>query len=588
MSSLPPLGIFFRIKTYWRERNKVVLNGKERHYFARSVKSQNGSLFIFTYHHGLIEVGQKVAKTIELPKSPVFKRPRQIENATATKGGLWVITRNRLLWAGQDHFEYRPTKGVRKGTRFSSIVEHEGALYLGSTFNGIYQKSPGEETFKKLSHGLPREKYAWEEYFYDEIKELFKLGGDLYALTDYTHSLYRLSANKWVKVHLDVEIVKILNILKDSVLLGTAKGKLYRYTNQGGLREVIPKKTADEISLHIQDHEILSWKNRAKQYPYKKTFPQARGDLISLFINLDFITFAEMDNVARMLEEGQANALVINFKDDTGNLIYGSKLPTALEAKASMVHPKLKTFLKKVAPFDPYIIARLVVFKDYRIYKYKNHQFALKHATTGEPWKVHQKEYWVDPFSDFYVQYMLEVVKELQERKDAFGIDELQFDYIRFPSDPQLSQVRFHYQKQGWQRYDVLENFLSKLNEMIELPYSLDIYGYNGIYRMGNVIAQDIETISKYAPIICPMYYPSHFGKTYLAHRPEGQTQAILGFGTTRAKALAYKGTFIRPYLQAFSYGVKDYSHRYIEDQIKGVLKGPCRRLRVLAARIKI
>ncbi|MCF6183697.1 MAG: hypothetical protein L3J56_03555, partial [Bacteroidales bacterium] len=73
----------------------------------------------------------------------------------------------------------------------------------------------------------------------------------------------------------------------------------------------------------------------------------------ALYVNLDFITYKGMDVVARMLKTKKVNSIVINFKDDTGNLIYGTTNHIGKEAKASVLHYKLKRFLRTIKPYDP-------------------------------------------------------------------------------------------------------------------------------------------------------------------------------------------------------------------------------------------
>ena len=182
----------------------------------------------------------------------------------------------------------------------------------------------------------------------------------------------------------------------------------------------------------------------------------------------------------------------------------------------------------------------------------------------------------MDPFSKEVIHYNLAVAQELEARRDEFGIDEIQFDYIRFPSDRSLSKADLTFREPRWERYDILEYFLSTAIKKIKLPISIDIYGYNGVYRMGNIIGQDLETISKYLNVICPMYYPSHFGKVFQKKHSKGQTYGILSFSVARSVELSYQDTVIRPYLQAFPYQTKSFDHHYIYDQLKGTSDSGC------------
>ena len=367
--------------------------------------------------------------------------------------------------------------------------------------------------------------------------------------------VYKLEGSKWIK--------------ENTRVLAT-----YNHSHVKKVSFINP--TTEKNRFEYKNNKLNQFIGLKHYYPYKKFYPISQKNHRCLFINLDFITYKDMDNVVEIIRRGFADGVIVNFKDDTGNLIYGSKIKQAIEAKASFRHHKFNIFFSKLRKVNAYVVARLVAFKDYRMYTYKKNKYSLKNKQNGEPWKINKIEYWVDPFSTDIQNYLVSIFQELQDRREEFGLDEIQFDYIRFPSDSQLkTEVRFDFKKKDWERYDVLESLLSKISKKAEIPFSLDIFGYNGIYKMGNIIGQDIETISKYAPIICPMYYTSHFGSIYLqTDKSNDRVYNILKMGTERAIYYAYPGTKIAPFLQAFNYGIKIYDSEYIYQQIKGVKDG--------------
>ena len=67
-----------------------------------------------------------------------------------------------------------------------------------------------------------------------------------------------------------------------------------------------------------------------------------------------------------------------------------------------------------------------------------------------------QKEYWVDPFSPFVWGYNIEIAWELQER----GVDEIQFDYICFPSDGSVSRAFYRFKRENMNWIEVLIWFI--------------------------------------------------------------------------------------------------------------------------------
>ena len=193
----------------------------------------------------------------------------------------------------------------------------------------------------------------------------------------------------------------------------------------------------------------------------------------------------------------------------------------------------------------------------------------------GNPVKepVYFDEYWVDPYCEKVWEYNIQVAKELIER----GFDEIQFDYIRFPTDgTNLGQTKYRYQEKGMDMESALISFLSYARENIKAPIGIDIYGSNGWYRSGSRTGQDVELLSEFVDVICPMFYPNHFEQNFLAYQPEiERPYRIYYYGTYRNAQIARDKVLIRPWAQAFylnvSYDRKYYNKDYVRRQIFGV-----------------
>jgi len=204
-------------------------------------------------------------------------------------------------------------------------------------------------------------------------------------------------------------------------------------------------------------------------------------------------------------------------------------------------------------------------------------------TTTGETkqpepvYKYVQNEYWVDPYNPEVWSYNLAIAQELQER----GVDEIQFDYIRFPSDGYLSQIRYRHRREGMSPIDALESFLTQAREVIHIPVSTDLYGFNSWHRMGNWIGQSIDVLADYVDVICPMFYPSHFPRDFMKEEPYLERgRKIYQEGTSRAAFMVGSRSIVRPYVQAFliggelAMGPAEYS-QYLTNQIEGTLDAP-------------
>ena len=282
------------------------------------------------------------------------------------------------------------------------------------------------------------------------------------------------------------------------------------------------------------------------------------------------------------------DSIVIDFKTDDGRLTYDSELPLARAMGAAPGPIKLDRLIADAHAAGIYVIARLVVFKDPFLFDWDNHRLAIWDTEQAGPWrhlvpagddsnddsgdKVVQREHWVDPFAPEVWQYNVAVAEELAAR----GVDEIQFDYIRFPSDGPTERATYRHRRPGMRRVDAIESFLALARERLQVPISTDLFGFNSWYRAGNFIGQDIDVLSEYADVISPMFYPSHFPNHFLDDRSYTErAYAIYEAGVRRAQRMVRGRAFIRPYVQAFLIGrelrmeEEEYS-RYLTRQLDG------------------
>ncbi|HBE03672.1 MAG: hypothetical protein A2096_10180 [Spirochaetes bacterium GWF1_41_5] len=554
---------------------EVFVSGQQQNFLCSKIKRIAGIDYLASWNSGIYTFEKNILKKIHTayPVNPVFSEYRRIIDLYADNSSIYFLTKIGACQIKNNIISNIPLQGIRGGTCFSSLVFFNGSLFLGTTYNGIYKQDG--TNFISVSAGLPREKYSWNEYFYDEIRELFIMDGRLFCLTDYRKIFFEYHAENshWTEFKEAGQADRLFCfngqaacVFRSNAFMLSVSGKTPLPVYSGGLLKI----NGNSVNPGYAEN-YFPFKTGSK--PLLPVFYDARG----VFINLDYIRSEDIAVIEKMLQKKYINSLVINFKDDTGNCIYGSALPSVKAAGASMLHSRLSGFLKAVKKYNPYIIARCVVFKDYRLHKYQNGKWAVWDAENNKPWQVNKIEYWVDPYADFVHEYNIDIAAEIAERREEFGINEIQFDYIRHPSDHEAAKITYRYKKDGWEKRDVLEAFLFRAASRISLPISVDIYGYNAIYRMGNWIGQDIETISAWADAVCPMVYPSHFGSTYLADHKRGQAYAVVNFSANRGNAISWQQTIIRPFLQAFSHGTKNFGIDYIADQKQAAEDGGAR-----------
>jgi hypothetical protein len=283
-----------------------------------------------------------------------------------------------------------------------------------------------------------------------------------------------------------------------------------------------------------------------------------------------------------LIKERNLNMVVIDMKDDYGRLRFSPR-NGEISAKGRVFRPlDIDAFLRDLHSRGIYAVARIVVFKDPELVKKEGGRYAVWDRTADRPWRgyrikdgetAYYDEQWVDPYSEEIWEYTAATAAELEER----GFDEIQLDYIRFPTDGvNLAGAYYRWQSPGMDRESAIHSFLRHIRSRLRGPISIDIYGANGWYRTGARTGQEVELLAPYVDIICPMYYPSHFTQSFLAQNPaELRPYRIYYQGTLRTRRIARGRVVVRPYAQAFflnvSFDNAYYGPLYVLREAEGV-----------------
>ena len=344
---------------------------------------------------------------------------------------------------------------------------------------------------------------------------------------------------------------------------------------------------------------------------YAQSVSQAKPELNreGLYMQVNHVMDeGRLGRLLETMERGGLNMIVIDMKDDYGRLRFTPHDP-ALGEKGRIFRPlDIDSFLAEMKGRGIYTVARVVVFKDPELASKENGRFAVWDGRNARPWKGYYDarrikteisdedrrntglkifpsdnpdyeivrtfydEQWVDPYSEEVWEYIASLAAELHER----GFDEIQFDYIRFPTDgDNLGDARYRWQENGMDMESAILSFLRHVRRRVQAPISIDIYGANGWYRTGARTGQEVELLAPWVDVICPMYYPSHFEQHFLAQNPpELRPWRIYYMGTLRTSRIGRGQVIVRPYVQSFflnvSYDRKYYNADYVLRQIEG------------------
>ncbi len=269
--------------------------------------------------------------------------------------------------------------------------------------------------------------------------------------------------------------------------------------------------------------------------------------------------------------EHNMNAIVIDIKYDRGE--------TAVEVDSIYsgigAYSPIFELEKKLAYLKEHnikAIARIVCFKDNYLGKFNNYKYAMRYPD-NDVFRDLSYSIWVSPYSSFVRNYLINIAVKTAE----IGFDEIQFDYIRFPSDfPDSSKPKWVNcpEYDGTGKFLIIESFLKQAYQKLKplgVEISADVFGYTVWLDSIGIIGQNIEPMAQYTDIIYPMVYPSHFGKNFLNNgTKENRTYDIIyGSGINGNKKLSNLNTDIILFLQDFDWRASTMGDDYINNQIR-------------------
>lgn len=280
----------------------------------------------------------------------------------------------------------------------------------------------------------------------------------------------------------------------------------------------------------------------------------------------------KIDEIIKLIEATELDAIVIDIKDYTGYVLYDSQVPLVkkLGTKKVLIDD-IPALIRKLHEHKIYAIARQTVFQDPALAE-KKPEWAIKDKQGGV-WRDKKGLSWVDATREEVWAYNLAVAREAA----ALGFDEINFDYVRFPSDGDLSRVV--YRNGASKRYEVIGKFYSYLSEKLAdepVWISLDMFGFvmekkgEDDMRIGQRLADAVGVVDYISPMMYPSHYPSgHLGLKNPADDPalviaHGMEEGSPRFVGTRAE--------VRPWIQAFNLGAV-YDADKIREQIDTVEK---------------
>ena len=283
-------------------------------------------------------------------------------------------------------------------------------------------------------------------------------------------------------------------------------------------------------------------------------------------------TPSRIDYIIVLIDKTELNAIVVDIKDYSGYVGYDTDIEGVAKYKAEQIRiRKINTFIKRLHDKNIYVIGRVTVFQDPVLAKARP-DLAVQNSVTGEVWTDKKGLSWLDPASKDVWDYNIKIAKDALNR----GFDEINFDYIRFPSDGDLDATKYSHYDETKPKQETIKEFFTYLRSNLPgAKISADLFGLSTIRDDDMGIGQIIEYAYEFFDYVAPMVYPSHYGVGFLGYKnPADYPYEVVKYSVESAmvklKASGAPTSKLRPWLQDFDLGA-DYGEEEVKAQIKAL-----------------
>ena len=286
-----------------------------------------------------------------------------------------------------------------------------------------------------------------------------------------------------------------------------------------------------------------------------------------------------MEQLIDLVSSTELNTMVIDVKNDEGNLTYKMEVPASANLEAGIRYVKdMPALIERLHQQGIYVIARIVCFKD-PVLAAARPELALR-LPVGKAVMDANGLAWVNPYKEEVWDYLC----TLAECASRDGFDEIQFDYVRFPIGNDANAADYGVDMSTYPREAGLTDFFDYASKRLhekQIIFGADLFG--------TIIGSDVDrdrtgqnylSIAEHTDAICPMIYPSHYANgTFGMNVPDQYPYETIANALQLSKEElgetdSPKGV-VRPWLQCFNAiwvdGHITYGSKEVHDQIQAV-----------------
>jgi hypothetical protein len=464
---------------------------------------------------------------------------RRIRSGALISASMPGYQTQKAVFSGQEAQDFA-LQPIQTEIRVLDLYSHQPVANASVTYDSTESTTDanGSTVIKRL---LPNSPLFIRAVGYEPMEHVYN-SGESVAIALRPNTLQGVVRESRDGTPVASAVAKVISA--GGVITSTITGQDGRYFFQG-----IP--TAVTLTVTAPDHERFE---KPIGSVTKMDVDLKRFEVRGIYLPLGLLTSQRrVLELIDLVDQTELNTIVVDVKNDRGWLAFPS---VQVEAKRSKAYQPevmdIHRFLELCKQKAIYTIARVVLFKDPSL------------AGAYPEWAVHTADdqlyvdtegsTWADPFRAEVQDYLVAIAKEVA----GLGFDELQFDYIRFPSDGSAGKAKYSQESTLESRCTTIREFCARLRRELQ-PYgvvlSADLFGLTAWVDpqkdMG--IGQRVIDIAPYVDYLSPMLYPSTFVSGNLGYEDPMRHPYEIVYRSCVELSKRTK-TRVRPWLQHYSW----------------------------------
>ncbi len=296
------------------------------------------------------------------------------------------------------------------------------------------------------------------------------------------------------------------------------------------------------------------------------------------------VASSDFENILSVADSAGINTVIFDLKNMNGDIFFRTRQKSPLVGDNLKPIVNIKETVKTLHRMNMKAVSRVVMFHDQ--FNAQRDSLLRPHVFGGSSWQESEKRKpsWLDSSNPIVQNYLLTLIEEISQN----GVDEIQLDYIRFPTQGNINKAIFTFQQTDSllfasdstyvfrNKADIIMDFIARAKRICDrydVKLTADVFAIVAWQRNADIMAtgQNMRRMTQNLDFVHPMIYSSHFASDF-GYREDiyNEPYFIMYKGTKLTINNTVGDCKVVPYIQSNSWKV-NYKKEYMIAQIKAI-----------------